>query len=93
MNGFFWVADEKKRFMGWIDLKDCKNRENIKAFDLIVKNRSFTGIGRDDSLKKALGIIIETGLSKLPVVDSAGILTGEITALDILRSDLKSGDD
>jgi osmoprotectant transport system ATP-binding protein len=93
MNGFFWVADEKKRFMGWIDLKDCKNRENIKAFDLMVKNRSFTGIGRDDSLKKALGIIIETGLSKLPVVDSAGILTGEIMALDILRSDLKSGDD
>jgi osmoprotectant transport system ATP-binding protein len=84
-NDFFWITDEKKRFMGWIDLKGFKNRENTKAKNLMVKNKSFFGALMEDSLKKALEIIIETGLYKLPVVDSSGVLTGEVMGIDILR--------
>jgi len=59
-------------------------QSSLRAQDIM--NRQVRTIGPDQSLREAAAIMVETGLRRLPVVESGGTLSGMVSRTDLLQA-------
>ncbi len=79
---FLWVVDGNGILTGWVQSEDIKDGKTI----LDVMSREDIddiGIDRDSTLKEALSRMLSQGIEVVPVVDSKGVLVGEISFNEI----------
>jgi len=81
---FLWVTDENKRFVGWIN-KYNDFPADKKVFEVMNEAESLFGIESECSFRDVLEKMIREGVELLPVLDSEGVLQGQVWGRDILR--------
>ncbi|MGM0418596.1 MAG: ATP-binding cassette domain-containing protein [Thermodesulfobacteriota bacterium] len=81
---FLWVIDENKRFVGWINKYKNFSRDQ-KVSDVMNEAESLFGIEPECSFRDVLEKMIREGVELLPVLDSEGVLQGQVWGRDILR--------
>jgi len=77
-----WVVDKDKRLIGWIDRTSLTGAVSV-AEAVVRTDRDAIAITSGATLKEALSRMLSQGLNNIPVVDSRGRITGEITLGDI----------
>ena len=81
---FLWVTDENKRFVGWINKYKNFPRDK-KVYEVMNEAESLFGIEPECSFRDVLEKMIREGVELLPVLDSEGVLQGQVWGRDILR--------
>jgi osmoprotectant transport system ATP-binding protein len=84
---FFWVVDDDNQLLAWIDKDDIDDYDdNTTVEDMMTRIASdeycLTG---EDTLKRAISLMVNQGIVQVPVVDSDGKILGEIRIRDILN--------
>ena len=77
-----WVVDNDKRLIGWIDRTSLTGAASV-AEAVVAIDRDAIAVTSGATLKEALSRMLSQGLNNIPVVDSRGRITGEITLGDI----------
>lgn len=82
---FLWVTDDKGRILGWIDTRQSSLPLSLDR-DLVRMEPGELSVHPDHSLKRALSLFFQQGVSCLPVVDQDLKLEGEVRLKDLLES-------
>jgi osmoprotectant transport system ATP-binding protein len=77
-----WVVDKDKSLVGWIDRTGLAEAAAV-AEAVVTIDRDAIAITSRATLKEALSRMLGQGLNNIPVIDSQGHLTGEVTLGDI----------
>ena len=84
-DGYFWVACENGFLLGWVDTSGLPDENRISDSMTRLEHRT-AAVMNDSTLKEALSKMVQQGIRSAPVVDSKGVLKGEIRLEDILEA-------
>ncbi|MDA3810231.1 MAG: ABC transporter ATP-binding protein [Spirochaetaceae bacterium] len=79
---FLWVVNSENILKGWVQSKGSEEGQKVGDIMTILPFDEL-GIHIDSSLKEALSKMLAQGVSTLPVIDSTGLLLGEISLEEI----------
>ncbi|MGI0090713.1 MAG: IMP dehydrogenase [Nitrososphaerales archaeon] len=86
--GGILIVSEAGKLKGIVTTRDIRFHEdqsNVRAIDVMTKRNDLVVAPKKTSIKRALEIMQETKIEKLPLVDRDEKLAGLITAKDILK--------
>ena len=83
---YMWVTDEKGSLLGWVETSGITGGEGTAADVMTRLEHRSAAVMNDSTLKEALSRMVQQGIRRAPVVDSKGILQGEIRLEDILEA-------
>lgn len=81
---YLWVTDRSGFVLGWLSAKDLTKGESTAGQAMTSLDFKTSAVAVDSTLKEALSRMVQQGIRSAPVVDSKGILLGEIRMEDIL---------
>ncbi len=84
---FFWVVNSKNELLAWIDKEDIKNYDETTTVDELMTEITLSEytLTTDSTLRRAVSLMVNQGIVRVPVVNSENQLIGEIRMKDILN--------
>ncbi|MDF1536745.1 MAG: ABC transporter ATP-binding protein [bacterium] len=83
---FMWVTDGRGILLGWVETGGVTCGEGTASAIMTRLKHSSAAVMGDSTLKEALSRMVQQGIRSAPVVDSKGLLEGEIRLEDILEA-------
>ncbi len=83
---YMWVTDEKGSLLGWVETSGITGGEGTASDAMTRLEYRSAAVMNDSTLKEALSRMVQQGIRRAPVVDSKGLLEGEIRLEDILEA-------
>lgn len=79
---WLWVVDRDNRLTGWIERASLERSGSVR--DAVVSvDRDTVALQSGSTVKEALSRMLSQGINSVPVVDTSGVLLGEIELADI----------
>ncbi len=83
---YMWVTDEEGTLLGWVETGGVTGEEGTAGDAMTRLVHRSAAVMNDSTLKEALSRMVQQGIRRAPVVDSKGLLEGEIRLEDILEA-------